>query len=373
MWVAAGARAAAEVLACEACGVRPASEPVPSALRETDAGVLFGALVRQRDDPARLGMRRALACTLARAQPEELDVLARTQLAAELASSADVHALNPPLLAALDELMFSVPVRTFAALLGLPDTSLGRAAALTRSLVCCLGPAATPGTVLRGAAAASELLVLARDKCVPIGPCAGSRAGASPVDELAANAVGLLVQTCEASAGLIGNTLVALARDQVRRVSKAQHPLRDRMSEWAGDAMPVPTDAELGALIERVLRDDPPVQNTRRFAVRDCRVAGNTLRAGDTVLVLLAAAQRDPQVAGTFSFGAGSHECIGAAQARAVARSVVSELLARGLAVSALPAAPSYLPYPNVRIPRICNGAGLRVGEPPRDAFDAAR
>jgi cytochrome P450 len=77
------------------------------------------------------------------------------------------------------------------------------------------------------------------------------------------------------------------------------------------------------------------------------------LRAGDTVLVLLAAAQRDPEAAGTFAFGAGAHECVGAEHARAVARSVVCELLARGLALRTPLDSLSYLPYPNVRIPRL--------------------
>ncbi|MFL6199116.1 MAG: hypothetical protein ACJ76J_08070 [Thermoanaerobaculia bacterium] len=53
-----------------------------------------------------------------------------------------------------------------------------------------------------------------------------------------------------------------------------------------------------------MLRYDPPVQNTRRFVVEDGVVAGRALKEGDAVLVLLAAANRDP-AGKLFTFGAG--------------------------------------------------------------------
>jgi cytochrome P450 len=207
MWVAAGARAASEVLASEACRVRPANEPVPSTLRETSAGALFSRLVRQRDDAARLVTRRRLVRMLARAEPDALDALAREHLVAELRLSGAPQVGASPLHASLDALMFSVPVRMVASLLGMPASSLGRSAALTQALVGCFGPTVTSATVERGVAAATDLLALVRGGLQP-----SSRAFVG--EELAANVAGLLVQTLEASAGLIGNTLVALARTQ---------------------------------------------------------------------------------------------------------------------------------------------------------------
>ena len=62
-----------------------------------------------------------------------------------------------------------------------------------------------------------------------------------------ANTIGYLSQAYEATAGLIGNTLVALGR---------HGDLRERAGAEAGF---------LPAVIREVVRHDPPVQNTRRF------------------------------------------------------------------------------------------------------------
>ena len=92
----------------------------------------------------------------------------------------------------------------------------------------------------------------------------------------------------------------------------------------------------LPAVLLEVLRHDPPVQNTRRFVARDGDVAGQGMREGDAVLVLLAAANRDPaanpaperfdpcrQERRIFTFGAGIHACPGDALAIAIARAGV--------------------------------------------------
>ena len=46
-------------------------------------------------------------------------------------------------------------------------------------------------------------------------------------------------------------------------------------------------------MIREVLRHDPPVHNTRRFIAADGAIAGQRVAAGDTVLVVLAAANHD--------------------------------------------------------------------------------
>ena len=79
-------------------------------------------------------------------------------------------------------------------------------------------------------------------------------------------------------------------------------------------------------------RYDAPVQNTRRFVAKRCTIGDTVLEAGDTVLVLLACANRDPLAnpnpdsfllkrsqRRTFSFGAGRHECPGQQLALAIA------------------------------------------------------
>jgi hypothetical protein len=82
--------------------------------------------------------------------------------------------------------------------------------------------------------------------------------------------------------------------------------------------------------VDEVLRYDSPVQRTARRAERDTEVAGVPLRAGEIVIVLLAAANRDPEVfddparfdvtrpnaSKHLSFSSGPHHCVGAQLAR---------------------------------------------------------
>lgn len=83
--------------------------------------------------------------------------------------------------------------------------------------------------------------------------------------------------------------------------------------------------------VEEILRFDSPVQLTARVARTDTTVAGTEVRAGEMVVIYLAAANRDPQLfddphrfdvrrpnAGRhLAFSGGRHFCLGAALARA--------------------------------------------------------
>ena len=83
--------------------------------------------------------------------------------------------------------------------------------------------------------------------------------------------------------------------------------------------------------VEEILRFDSPVQLTARVARTDTTVAGTEVRAGEIVVIYLAAANRDPQLfddphrfdvrrpnAGRhLAFSGGRHFCLGAALARA--------------------------------------------------------
>jgi cytochrome P450 len=173
-------------------------------------------------------------------------------------------------------------------------------------------PSATAEQIEAGSVAASELRRLM-----------GERA-ASP--DSAANAAGFLLQAYEATAGLIGNTLLALGRNPRLR------------------------EAGLDKVIEEVLRLDPPVQNTRRFVARAGTIAGREMSEGDAILVVLAAANRDP-AAPLFSFGAGRHACPGQTLAVTIAKAGVERALAAGVDPGPLAREVSYRPSANVRIP----------------------
>src|SRR5262249_54084241 len=150
-------------------------------------------------------------------------------------------------------------------------------------------------------------------------------------DAIVANRIGLLLQPYEATAGLISNALLTLARrPEFRSQVEADLSL-------------------LGEVVSEVLRYDSPVQNNRRFIVRCGMVAGRWMKAGDVVLVVLAAANRDP-VANpdpdrfdiyrnnrkTFSFGVGAHACPGEALAHTIAMTGIKRLIASGFAFESL-------------------------------------
>ena len=86
-----------------------------------------------------------------------------------------------------------------------------------------------------------------------------------------------------------------------------------------------------------------PVQGLARTTTRDVHLHGVTIPAGRKVLLLYAAANRDPRRYGPdadeldvrrrpgqiLTFGQGSHFCLGANAARLQARVALEELLAR--------------------------------------------
>jgi cytochrome P450 family 142 subfamily A polypeptide 1 len=94
--------------------------------------------------------------------------------------------------------------------------------------------------------------------------------------------------------------------------------------------------------VEEMLRWVSPIKNMNRTAVRDVEVAGQTIRAGDKVLLLYPSANRDERAfvrADEFhvdrepndhvAFGHGVHFCLGASLARLELRVMFETLLAR--------------------------------------------
>ncbi|CAB4685104.1 MAG: cytochrome P450 [Actinobacteria bacterium] len=99
----------------------------------------------------------------------------------------------------------------------------------------------------------------------------------------------------------------------------------------------------IGDAVEEFLRLTSPVQALARTTTREVELHGRRIPAGRKVLLLYAAANRDPRRYGLdadsldvgrrpsqiLTFSQGSHHCIGAAAARMQARVALEELLAR--------------------------------------------
>ncbi len=333
LWVAAGARDVEAVLASDLCRVRPPAEPVPRAIDGTAAGSVFGRLVRMSDGPDHSAARRVVAEALA--TPDGLDVAARARALADAAVDTLDLRRQP---ARLMDLAFDVPARVMGGLLGLEGAALVAVVAWAGDFVRGIAAGADADRRERAAqaAAALEAALASAGGLVRDLAREAERAGGPSPAVVAANAIGFLSQPYEATAGLIGNAVVALSRDRA---------LRERLSAEPG---------LVPRLVHEVLRFDPPVQNTRRFVARDGTVAGTSVREGDTVLVVLAAASRDPALDADgrhLTFGSGPHACPGDRLACAIAGGVLDALVEAGFPFEAL-GAPAYLPLVNVRIPR---------------------
>ncbi|MDG1958113.1 MAG: cytochrome P450 [Candidatus Binatia bacterium] len=127
----------------------------------------------------------------------------------------------------------------------------------------------------------------------------------------------------ESTSALLGSAIRLLAEDP----------------ELADELRCEPT--RIPAFIEEVLRLEPPFKFHYRSVRRACELGGFALEAGDRLMLLWAAANRDPAVYDEpeqlqldrthprhhMSFGRGAHFCVGAHLARLEARVVLEELL----------------------------------------------
>ncbi|QZT62553.1 cytochrome P450 [Mycolicibacterium austroafricanum] len=162
-------------------------------------------------------------------------------------------------------------------------------------------------------------------------------------DEIVATCNLLLVAGHETTVNLIANAVLALLRNDGQWAALAADPGR------------------AATVIEETLRHDPPVQLVGRIAGQDMTIGGMTVPKGDNILLLTAAAHRDPDhverpdefdpdrpVIRHLGFGKGAHFCLGAPLARLEATVALTALASR-FPDAALAAEPVYKPNVTLR------------------------
>jgi len=143
-------------------------------------------------------------------------------------------------------------------------------------------------------------------------------------DEIVATCNLLLIAGHETTVNLIANAILAMLRHPTQWTALATDPSR------------------VSAVIEETMRYDPPVQLVGRNAGDDMTIGDTDIVKGDTIMLLLAAAQRDPasidrpdefdpdrETIRHLGFGKGPHFCLGAPLARLEASVALSAVTAR--------------------------------------------
>jgi len=143
-------------------------------------------------------------------------------------------------------------------------------------------------------------------------------------DEIVANAIVTMVVGQETTTNLIGNGVLTLLR----------HP--EEKQKLKSDSSLIPQ------AVEEMLRYESPSQHTGRVAANDRKIGGRTIRKGEAVMAVMAAANRDPERFPNpdsfvvtrkdnkhLAFGYAAHFCFGAALARVEGQETFAALLQR--------------------------------------------
>jgi cytochrome P450 len=308
-----------------------------------------------QDPPSHDRLRRAVMTTFTPAVVESV--------------RADVRRMTGELLDAVgsrtrvdvvDEIAYPLPVGVICALLGIPERDEARfhgwADTIARGLD--LDPAMSQSERDAIAHASAELTTYLGDLTAQrvrrpgadliSGLITGdARSGPLTGEDLVITTRLLLIAGHETTVNLLTNGMLTLLRNP------------DLLSRLR-------TEPELVVpMIEEIVRYEPSVQFRYRAALADIEIGGSTIARGSTVVLLLAAGNRDPRHFSEpdrfipdripnehFGFGGGIHYCIGAPLARMEAQVVLPELVRRldNPRLAADP--PPYRPAATLRGPR---------------------
>ena len=242
---------------------------------------------------------------------------------------------------------YPLPVTVIAEMLGVPAEDMDRFEGWSNDIALLVEPILAPAQVEGVRRATEELFAYfetivearrrePRDDLVSALLAAEEEGDMLTREELLSTMLLILVAGNETTRNLIGNGMLALLRhpDQLRRMRDAP--------------------ALLEPAVDELLRYDSPVQLDSRVVREDLEMGGKRLRAGERVIALLGAANRDPAVfedpdaldigregKSHLSFGRGIHYCLGASLAVLEARIAFRGLLDRFASIR-LAAEPRY-------------------------------
>ena len=302
------------------------SNAVPSEVREQTG--LISMLHQDQPEHTRLRALVSQAFT-----PRAIEKLrSRVEQTAEQLLDAVAGQPSFDLIAAL---AYPLPITIIADLMGVPPQDMDRFKDWSNDLALSVEPFLPEDAMERVGGAAEELTeyfeaIIAvrrrepRDDLISELLAAEEEGSKLTHDELIKTLILLLVAGNETTRNLIGNGMLALLSnpDQLQRL-------------WDNPDL-------LNPAVKELLRYDPPVQLDGRVVRQDVEIDGKHIRAGQLVISLIGAANRDPAVfeqpdvldigrKGTshLSFGRGIHYCLGASLAELEGRIAFKTILRR--------------------------------------------
>ncbi len=313
LWVAADAKSINEVITCKQMQVRPLRQQIHPELNNTAAGDVFRQLIRMREGEYQQQMKSLIASALSAQNLDHVFALSKELTKKQLDQNNDINGL-----------LFSVPIGVLSLLCGFVPKDIPGLITLIADFVLCIPATVSTSQQQQASRAAKKLLDIfefeinqaKNGMLLTTLLQLATEEGLQNNLSLIANSIGLFSQTYEATAGLIGNCLLNISQQPEALVFN-----------------------DLDSYVEEVSRFDPPIQNTRRFAVESFNFQGHDIKQDETILLLIAAANRDPAVnhqphdfilnrkqASNFTFGYGHHKCPGADLAKAISCGVIDSL-----------------------------------------------
>ena len=157
------------------------------------------------------------------------------------------------------------------------------------------------------------------------------------------NFIGLCIQSYDAGRGILSNSLLQIIEHKTYS-----------------------TKIEIEKSVIETLRFDPPIHNTRRIANEDFHIGESLIKKGDSILIVLASANRDPEKfenAMDFSidrinntenltFGVGGHMCLAKYFSIHLATEAIWHLFQNYKSISLLENQIQYEPLINARLPK---------------------